>query len=98
MTTKELNRRQVRWSEYLSEFGFHIEYRPGKQGTKPDSLTRRSADLPQGGDDERKQFQHQVVLKPHNLGTGVLPPDQLQAAVLAATDLLDPVEPLPMKE
>ena len=46
MSDKKLNRRQARWSEFLSEFNFKITYRPGKQGTKPDSLTRRPGDLP----------------------------------------------------
>ncbi|KAG0153712.1 hypothetical protein PDIDSM_2367 [Penicillium digitatum] len=30
-TTKLLNRRQARWSEFLSRFNFKITYRPGKQ-------------------------------------------------------------------
>ena len=42
MTTKQLSRRQARWSEYLSRFDFQIAYRPGKSGGKPDALTRRS--------------------------------------------------------
>ena len=46
MSTKTLNRRQARWSEFLSRFNFIITYRPGKQGGKPDSLTRRSEELP----------------------------------------------------
>jgi hypothetical protein len=50
-TTKLLNRRQARWSEFLSRFNFTITYRPGKQGTKPDALTRRSEDLPKEGDE-----------------------------------------------
>jgi hypothetical protein len=41
-TSKQLNRRQTRWSEYLADFHFKITYRPGVQGTKPDALTRRS--------------------------------------------------------
>ncbi|CAJ2512148.1 Uu.00g051630.m01.CDS01 [Anthostomella pinea] len=40
-TTKLLNRCQARWSEFLSRFNFKIIYRPGKQGAKPDALTRR---------------------------------------------------------
>jgi RNase H-like domain found in reverse transcriptase len=32
MSTKQLNRRQARWAEFLSEFNFKIMYRPGKQG------------------------------------------------------------------
>jgi len=56
MTTKLLNRRQARWSEFLSRFDFVIDYRPGKQGGKPDALTRRSGDLPKEGDE---RFRHQ---------------------------------------
>ena len=65
MSTKLLSHRQVRWSEFLSRFNFRIIYRPGKAGGKPDALIRRSGDLPKEGD-ERRAFQHQVVLKPHN--------------------------------
>jgi transposase InsO family protein len=67
MTTKNLNRRQARWSEFLSRFDFQITYRPGKQGGKPDALTRRSGDLPNEGGDERQKIMSQTVLKPHNL-------------------------------
>jgi hypothetical protein len=79
MTTKLLNRRQTCWAEYLSRFNFTIMYRPGKAGAKPDSLTHRSGDLPQGGDD-RLVEQHKAVLKPHNLSDEL----QLWEAVLAA--------------
>ncbi|GKU08385.1 unnamed protein product [Fusarium langsethiae] len=64
-TTKLLNRRQARWSEFLSRFNFKITYQPGKQGVKPDALTRRSEDLPQEGD-ERLAHQSQIVLKKEN--------------------------------
>ena len=77
MTDKLLSRRQARWSEFLSRFDFKITYRPGKQGGKPDALTRRSADLPpKGGDgamDERVKYQNQTVLKAHNLTPEVIP-------------------------
>ncbi|KAH0603205.1 uncharacterized protein H6S33_008209 [Morchella sextelata] len=66
MSTKQLNRRQARWAEYLSRFNFVIKYRPGKQGGKPNALTRRSGDLP-GEGDERQLHQSQVVLKKENL-------------------------------
>lgn len=66
MTTKLLNRQQARWSEFLSRFNFKIVYRPGKQGAKPDALTRRSEDLPKEGD-ERLLHQSQTVLKKENL-------------------------------
>ncbi|KAI0994899.1 hypothetical protein K3495_g13280 [Podosphaera aphanis] len=67
MTTKTLNRRQARWSEFLSRFNFVISYRPGRLGAKPDALTRRSEDLPSDQEDERIRQQCQTVLKPHNL-------------------------------
>jgi len=54
-TTKELSGRQIRWSEVLSGFDFKIEYRPGKEGGKPDPLTRRTADMPQEGDERLTQ-------------------------------------------
>ncbi|KAI1001585.1 hypothetical protein K3495_g6619 [Podosphaera aphanis] len=41
MSTKTLNRRQARWSEFLYRFNFVISYRLGKLGGKPDALTRR---------------------------------------------------------
>ncbi|KAI0993387.1 Transposon Tf2-6 polyprotein [Podosphaera aphanis] len=67
MSTKTLNRRQARWSEFLSRFNFVITYRPGKLGGKPDALTRRSEDRPSGGEDERLRQQCRTILKPHNL-------------------------------
>lgn len=66
MKSRHLNRRQSRWSEFLSRFNFHIAYRPGKLGGKPDSLTRRSQDLPKPGD-PRMTHQSRVVLKSENL-------------------------------
>lgn len=84
MTTKLLNRRQARWSEFLSRFNFKIVYRPGKQGIKPDALTRRSEDLPKDGD-ERLKHQSQTVLKRENLDH----PDEF----LSNPDTPDPERP-----
>jgi hypothetical protein len=50
MSSKLLNRRQARWAEFLSEFDFEVRYRPGKQGQKPDALSRRDDVYPRGGD------------------------------------------------
>ena len=66
MSTKLLNRRQARWSEFLSHFDFRIVYQPGKAGGKPDALTRRSGDLPEEGDKRLLTNRH-AVLKPQNL-------------------------------
>jgi hypothetical protein len=68
-TTKLLNRRQARWSQFLSQFNFQIVYRPGKSGGKPDALTRRSGDLPKEGDelDARTTENRSIFIKPHQL-------------------------------
>jgi len=57
MTTKVLNERQARWMQELSQYNLKIEYRPGKQGGKPDALTRIEGDLPMAGD---KRFTRNV--------------------------------------
>jgi len=71
MMKKLLNRRQARWSEFLTQYDYEIVYRPGKSNGKADALTRRPGDLPEGGDKRLKSME-QVVLKPHNL------PEQLR--------------------
>jgi hypothetical protein len=40
-TSKDLNQRQVRWSEFLSEFNFQIIYRKGSENGRADALSRR---------------------------------------------------------
>ena len=40
-TTKDLNKRQVRWSEFLSEFNCEIIYRKGSENGRADALSRR---------------------------------------------------------
>ena len=41
-TTKELNRRQVRWAEHLGQYKFKICYTPGKDNGRADALSRRT--------------------------------------------------------
>jgi len=65
-TTKLLNRRQARWAQFLSQFNFKIVYRLGKAGAKPDSLTRRSGDLPKEGDKRLTENFH-AVIKQHQI-------------------------------
>jgi hypothetical protein len=76
MSTKKLNRRQARWSKFLSQFNFNIVYQPGKQSVKPNSLTRRLEDLLKEGD-ERLLHQSQTILKRKNLAK--FPPEFLQS-------------------
>ena len=40
-TTKELNKRQVRWMELLGQYKFRITYTPGKDNAIADGLSRR---------------------------------------------------------
>ena len=40
-TTKELNRRQIRWSELLLFYKFRIEYRSDKNNSRADALSRK---------------------------------------------------------
>jgi len=40
MEAQNLNRRQARWSLYLSRFNFVMHHRPGKSSGKPDALSR----------------------------------------------------------
>ncbi|KAK6220785.1 reverse transcriptase domain protein [Colletotrichum tabaci] len=40
-TSKNLNKRQVRWSEFLSEYNFRIIYRKGTDNGRADALSRR---------------------------------------------------------
>jgi hypothetical protein len=42
LTTKVLNRRQVRWSELLGQYKFKIVYTLGKDNGRADALSRRS--------------------------------------------------------
>src|SRR5258705_10258123 len=41
MAAQKLNRRQARWSTYLSRFDLNLSYPPGKSSAKPDLLSRR---------------------------------------------------------
>ncbi|TIA47146.1 hypothetical protein D6C77_10332 [Aureobasidium pullulans] len=86
-TTKQrLSRRQIRWSEFMSEFNWKITYRPGAQQGKPDALSRRSADFPQSPDDEREMDRYQALIRPENLPSMQLPADStsLSAVLLAS--------------
>lgn len=77
-TTKLLNRRQARWSEYLSQFNLIVRFRPGKLGTKPDALTRRWDVYPkEGGSDYAR-------VNPHNFRP-VFTQEQLATSLRAST-------------
>ena len=55
-TTKELTRRQSRWSEQLGQYKFEIRYTPGKDNARADALSRRS-DYLQG----KQPYSHNIL-------------------------------------
>ena len=72
MTTKQLNQRQVRWAEFLSQFNFVITYRPGAKATIPDALSRLPGVKPTGADDERLKHREQVMIPPEKISPAIL--------------------------
>jgi hypothetical protein len=63
MTTKKLTRRQARWAETMGCFNFEIVFRPGRQSSKPDALSRRP-DLAPAKEDKLTFGQ---LLRPENI-------------------------------
>src|SRR5882724_8919017 len=80
-TTKQLTRRQVRWSDYLSGFNYLIHYRAGRLGTKPDALTRREDVYPRGEN-------AYTLANPHNFQSMFKAGQLLRAIVLDSASLL----------
>ena len=72
MSTKQLNQRQVRWAEFLSQFNFVITYRPGSKATLPDALSRLPGTKPKDDDDERLRHRAQVVIPPEKVDPTIL--------------------------
>ncbi|KAH4195582.1 hypothetical protein HBH42_073960 [Parastagonospora nodorum] len=73
MATKKLNRRQARWSLFLSQFDFKIAYAPGNTNVEADALSRRPQDVPEDATDERITNNDVIVLGPKVLAPGVQP-------------------------
>ncbi len=62
MIIKELIRRQIKWAEKLSEYNFKIIYQSEKQNLKVDALIRMSDVKSIEANDDRKLYQHQMLL------------------------------------
>ena len=56
ITTKELNRRQVRWFEKLGQYKFKILYILGKENGKADALSKRSDHMK-----TKESFNHSIL-------------------------------------
>jgi hypothetical protein len=61
MFTKQLNRRQSRWAQFLIDFHFIISYLFVKFNEKADSLIKRVDDVSDKEDDRQTQ-QNQILL------------------------------------
>ena len=70
-TAQKLNRRQARWSLFLSRFDFSLHHKPGRSMGKPDALSRR-ADHGSGQED--------------NNNITLLTPELFQIRALAGVD------------
>jgi hypothetical protein len=67
MTKKVLNCRWAGRSEFLTPFHYETVYMPGKSNRITDALRRSPEDIPEGGDERKKNIE-QVFLQPQNLG------------------------------
>lgn len=105
MTTKALNSRQANWAEYLSRFHFTIRYRPGKNNTLADALSRQE-DVVHQQNEVKKAFRKQILLPQECLDTRIVeelelkkvgtnsssPPEDNNIEMLAHMDeLSDPI-------
>ena len=80
-TTKILTRRQVWWSEYLSQFNLVIRFYSGYLSTKPDALTRRWDVYSKGGNTGY------ATVNPHNFKP-IFTQEQLAASIWATVLLI----------
>ena len=64
MAAKQLNQRQIRWSEFLSQFNFIISYRPGSKALLPDTLSRLPGLKPENSSDERLKNRFRPIISP----------------------------------
>jgi len=87
MTTKELKERQARWMQELSQYNFKIEYRPGKEGGKPDAITRREGDLPTAGD--KRLTRNVGILLPKERYWDIPETEEIKLDVLETTEFQD---------
>jgi hypothetical protein len=82
MSTKILNRCQVRWANFLADYNFRITYRPGAQNKKADILSRRvDWQGTEGGGEPR------ALLQPEQFSVYAITPDaEIEDLVREAID------------
>ena len=72
LTAKQLNQRQVRWSEFLSQYNFIITYRPGLNAIIPDTLSRLPGLQPKDDSDERLRNRFRALIPEHKVHPDLL--------------------------
>ena len=71
----------------LSQYNFKIEYRPGKEGGKPDTLTRREGDLPMAG--EKRLTRNVGILLPKERYWDIPDTEAIKLDMLETTEFQD---------
>ena len=66
LTTKQLNRQQAHWLEFLLAFDFQIKHRPCSLNGRADALSRR-VDLMEGQGQEERPLLHLAALESYQL-------------------------------
>jgi hypothetical protein len=77
--SQTLNKRQIRWSNFLVDDNFQITYRPGTQNRKADILSRHYGVVPLGG-----RVENQVLLKPEIFISAITPDTEINDLIRKA--------------
>ncbi len=86
MIIKKLIRRQTRWAEKLFEYNFKIIYQSEKQNLKADALIRMSDVKLVESNDDRKLYQHQMLLSASTFELQSIEDDQDLTQILLIFD------------
>jgi len=86
MITKKLIRRQIKWAEKLFEYNFKIIYQSEKQNLKADMLIRMSDVKSVESNDDRKLYQHQMLLSASTFELQSIEDDQDLTQILLIFD------------
>ena len=67
MTIKKLTPRQVKWTEFLSEFNFIISYQSGKKNDKAGAFIQKLNKRPTEDEDKQRQHCMHMLLPPNRI-------------------------------
>ena len=62
----------MRWSEFLSRFNFRITYKLGTLNTRPDTLSRKSEDVPGSATNDRLRARRKLLINPARFDSSIL--------------------------